>query len=151
VANSIEQLGFELSADELSGQERALTALKASAATVVGAASIAGSFLGAKANNGSLDLWAVLALAAFVLCFGCAIWVLLPHELVLAVGGQELIADWDRRNVRGLSEVYRVAASWTEPLLLENRAKIAWLSGWLTLSCGLLGVEIVLWTVSLVG
>jgi hypothetical protein len=150
MAESIEQFVFELSADELSGPECVLVGLKASAATVVGAASIAGSFLGAKSNNGSLDFWALLALLSFVLCFACAIWVLLPHELTLAVRGQVLTADGDRRNVRQLAEVHRVAASWIEPLLQENRAKIARLSGWLTLSCVLLGVEIVLWTVSLV-
>jgi hypothetical protein len=92
----------------------------------------------------------VLALGAFALCFACAIWVLLPHELTLAVGGQELIADRDRRDVHELTEVYRAAVNWTEPLLRENRATLARLSGWLTLSCVLLGVEIVLWTASLV-
>jgi hypothetical protein len=150
MADSIEELGFELSAGELGVQERALTGLKASAGTVVGAASIAGSFLAAKTSSGSLDAWALLALAAFVLCFGCAIWVLLPHELTLAIGGRELIADGDKRNVRELTEVYRAAVTWTEPLLQENRARIARLSGWLTLSCVLLGIEIVLWTASLV-
>ena len=87
----------------------------------------------------------------FVFCFGCAIWVLLPHELTLAVGGQELMADRDQRDVQELTEVYRAAAIWTEPLLQENRARIARLSGWLTLSCVLLGIEIVLWTMSLLG
>jgi hypothetical protein len=150
MADSNEQLGFELSADELGVQERALIGLKASAGAVVGAASIAGSFLAAKTSNGSLDAWALLALAAFVLCFGCAVWVLLPHELTLAVGGRELIADSDKRDVYELTEVYRAAVTWTEPLLQENRARIARLSGWLTLSCLLLGLEIVLWTASLV-
>jgi hypothetical protein len=52
--------------------------------------------------------------------------------------------------VHELTEVYRAAVAWTEPLLQENRARIARLSGWLTLSCVLLGIEIVLWTASLV-
>jgi hypothetical protein len=150
MAESIEQLSFELSAGELNVPERALAGLKASAGTVVGAASIAGSFLAAKTGNGSLDTWAVLALYAFALCFGCAIWVLLPHELVLAVGGQELMAAGDSRKVRELPDVYRAAVGWSEPLLRENRTKIARLSGRLTLGCVLLGTEIVLWTVSLI-
>jgi hypothetical protein len=81
--------------------------------------------------------------------FGCAVWVLLPHYLVLTVGGQELLADSDSREVRDVTEAYRAAAGWIEPLLQVNREKVARLSGWLTISCVLLGVEVVLWTVSL--
>jgi hypothetical protein len=151
MANSIEQLSFELAADELSEQERALAGMKTCAGTIVGAASIAGSFLGAKTSSESLDAWAILALASFGLCFASAIWVLLPHYLVLAAGGQELLADSDRRGVRDVTETYRAAAGWIEPLLQENRGKVARLADWLTVSCVLLGVEVVLWTVSLVG
>jgi hypothetical protein len=68
---------------------------------------------------------------------------------VLAVSGQELLADSDSREVRDVTEAYRAAARWIEPLLQVNGEKVARLSGWLTLSCGLLGVEVVLWTVSL--
>jgi hypothetical protein len=149
MADSIEQLSFELTTASLAEQERALAGLKTCAGTVVGAASIAGSFLGANVSNGSLDPWAILALVSFVLCFGCAVWVLLPHYLVLTVGGQELLADSDSREVRDVTEAYRAAAGWIEPLLQVNREKVARLSGWLTLSCVLLGVEVVLWTVSL--
>jgi hypothetical protein len=38
-----------------------------------------------------------------------------------------------------------------EPMLESNRGKIAALSDWFTLSCGLLTAEVVLWTVSLTG
>jgi hypothetical protein len=48
------------------------------------------------------------------------------------------------------AEAYLVAASWIEPLLQENRVRIARLSGYLTLACVLLGIEVVLWTASLV-
>jgi len=50
VAQSIEQLSFELTASALAEQERALTGLRTRAGTVLAAASIAGSFLGAEAR-----------------------------------------------------------------------------------------------------
>lgn len=77
------QLSFELTTNVLAEQERALSGLRTRAGTVLAAASIAGSFLGAKTGHGSLDTWGILALISFVLCFGSAIWVLVPHEFVL--------------------------------------------------------------------
>jgi hypothetical protein len=50
MAQSIEQLSFELTASALGEQERALSGLRTRAGTVLAAASIAGSFLGSSAN-----------------------------------------------------------------------------------------------------
>jgi hypothetical protein len=57
MAESIEQFSYELTANALAEQERAVGALRARAGTVLAAASIAGSFLGTKARHGSLDGW----------------------------------------------------------------------------------------------
>jgi hypothetical protein len=151
VAQSIEQLSFELTADALAEQERALSALRARAGTVLTAASVAGAFLGAKTSHGSLDAWAVLALISFVLSLGSAIWVLVPHEFVFAFRGEALLAESDHRGVRDVTEAYRAAGIWTAPHLQTNGGKIAVLSGWLTASCVLLASEIVLWTLSVTG
>ena len=91
MADSIEQLGFELTTAALAEQERALARLKSCAGTVLGASSVAGSYLGASTSNGSLNPWTILALVSFVFCFGCAVWVLLPHYLVFAVGGRSFL------------------------------------------------------------
>lgn len=56
VAASIEDFSYQLTAEALAEQERALAALRTRAGTVLAAASIAGSFLGAKASHGSLDV-----------------------------------------------------------------------------------------------
>lgn len=117
---------------------------------VLGAASIAGSFLGAKASHGSLDVWAISAMTSFVLCFGCAIWVLLPHDFALAVGGKDLLVVSDERGVNDVTEAYRTASGWLEPYLRGNRVTVARLSNWLSVSCILLAVEVALWTLSLV-
>jgi hypothetical protein len=97
VAASIEQLSFELTANAMTELERAFGGLRMCAGTVLGAASIAGSFLGAKASHGWLDAWAIVAMVSFALCFGCAIWVLLPHDFGLIAGGEELLAVSDRK------------------------------------------------------
>ncbi len=149
VAVSIEELSFQLTADALAEQERALTALRTRAGTVVAAASISGSFLGTKAAHGSLDVWAVLALIAFVLCVGAAVFVLLPHKLVFAFRGEALLAESDHRGVSDVAEAYRAAGIWMEPHLDTNGEKSARLSSWFTASCALLTAEIILWTVSL--
>jgi type II secretory pathway component PulL len=149
VAESIEQLSFELTASALSEQERALSGLRACAGTVLGAASIAGSFLRATAGSGGLDAWAILATVSFALCFATAIWVLLPHELVLALGGEELLAEADQREIRDLAGAYRAAGSWTEPRLQANRQKLDRLADLLIVSCGLLAIEVISWTISL--
>lgn len=149
MAESIEQLSLELTTAALGEQERVLSGLRACAGTVLGAASIAGSFLRATAGSGGLGAWAILATVSFALCFASAIWVLLPHELVVALGGDELLAEADRRKIRDLPEAYRAVGSWTEPRLQANRQKLDRLANWLTVSCVLLAIEVILWTISL--
>ena len=83
MAESIEQFSFELTASALAEQERALTGLRARAGTVLAAASVAGSFFGAKISHGSLGIWGVLAMIAFALCVGGAVWGSCPLHLCL--------------------------------------------------------------------
>jgi hypothetical protein len=118
---------------------------------VVASASISGSFLGARSGHTTLDLWAVLALVAFVLCPASAIWVLLPHKMVFAFRGEALLAESDKLGVKDVTEAYRGAGRWIEPNLDANRDALGSLSAWLTVSCTLLAVEVILWTVSLTG
>jgi hypothetical protein len=151
VAESIEQFSFELTASALAEQERALTGLRARAGTVLAAASIAGSFFGAKTSHGSLGVWGVLAMIAFAFCVGSAIWVLVPHAFVFAFRGETLLAESDHRGVSHVTEAYRTAGIWIEPHLEVNRSKIAGLSNWLAASCTLLAAEVILWTLSLIG
>ncbi len=151
MAESIEQFSFELTAGALAEQERALAGLRARAGTVLAAASIAGSFFGAKVSHGSLGAWGVLAMIAFAMCVGSAVWVLLPHAFVFAFRGETLLAESDHRGVSNVIEAYRTAGIWVEPHLDANRDKIAGLSNWLASSCALLAAEVILWTLSLIG
>jgi hypothetical protein len=149
-SESLDHLSFGLTTGRLAEQERTLARLRTGAGTVLGSASIAGSFLSAKTHDGSLDVWGALALVAFVVCIGSAIWVLLPHTFVFAFGGEALRAEAGR-GIRDVKEGYHVAAIWIEPHLVANETKMAGLTTWLTVSCVLLAAEIVLWTFSLVG
>ena len=88
---------------------------------------------------------------AFVACVCAAIYVLLPHRLVFAFRGQALLATSDLEGIDDVSEAYRAVGSWIGPMLESNRDKIADLADWFTVSCGLLTVEVILWTVSLAG
>lgn len=116
---------------------------------MLAAASIAGSFFGAKASHGFLDVWGVVSMIAFALSVGSAIWVLLPHAFVFAFRGETLLAESDHRGVSNVAEAYRTAGIWMEPHLEVNRTKIADLSNWLAASCTLLAAEVILWTLSL--
>lgn len=149
MAESIEQLSYQLTADALAEQERALLGLRTRAGTVLAAASIAGAFLGAKTSHGSLDVWASLALIAFVGCVASSVWVLLPHELVFAFRGSALLAESDHEGLSDVTEAYRAAGSWIAPFLDSNSSKLGKLSDWLTISCALLAAEVLLWTASL--
>jgi|HubBroStandDraft_2_1064218.scaffolds.fasta_scaffold495457_1 hypothetical protein len=143
MADSIEQLGFELTSGVLGEQERAVSGMKLTAGTVLGAASIAVSLVAAR-FDGLLDAWAVLAAVAYILCFASAILVLLPRELVLSFSGAGLMADGDGERLANVSEAYRAASSWIEPYVLRNRRTIDRLADWLTISCLLLSIEVTL-------
>jgi hypothetical protein len=135
VAASIEEFSYELTPDALREQERQSQRCGTRAGTVLAAASVSGSFLGTKVSQGSLDVWAVLALIAFVLCVGAAIYGLLPHSLVFAFRGQALLAVSDREGIDDVTEAYRAAGIWIDPMLESNRNRIGDFSDWFSISC----------------
>ena len=151
MAESIEQLSFELTSGALAEQERALSGLRARAGTVLAAASVAGSFFGVKTSDGSLGVLGVLATISFALCVGSAIWILLPHSFVFAFRGKRLLAESDRRGESGVASAYRTADMWVESHLDTNRRKIDSLADCLAMSCALLVAEVIIWTFSLIG
>jgi hypothetical protein len=71
--------------------------------------------------------------------------------MVFAFRGDALLAQSDELGVDDVTEAYRAAGLWIEPNLDANRDKLGSLSTWFTVSCLLLAVEVILWTVSLTG
>lgn len=106
MAAPIEEFSYQLTAEALGEQERALAALRTRGGTVLAAASISGSFLGTKVSHSSLDIWAVLALIVFVASVGAAIYVLFPHKLVFVFRGQALLAASDHEGIDDVTEAY---------------------------------------------
>jgi uncharacterized membrane protein YhdT len=148
MADSIEQLSFELTSGMLSEQLRDVAGLRTSAGTILGTGSIVASLSGVRTGEHSLDVWAALATISFALCFACAIWILLPRKLFVSLGGAELMADADVVRAPDVADGYRAASNWIEPYLEQNRRTIDRLADWLTVSCVLLAVEVVLCTIS---
>ena len=62
-----------------------------------------------------------------------------------------MLAESDHLGTQTVTDAYRSAGIWIEPLLGANRDKIAGLSSWLAVSCGLLAAEVILWTLNLIG
>jgi hypothetical protein len=85
---------------------------------------------------------------SFALCLGTAISVLLPRNLVLSFGGEELLRDADEGRALAVAEGYRAACRWIEPQLAINRRTLDRLAELLTISCGLLALEVILQTIS---
>ncbi|HTA37111.1 MAG TPA: hypothetical protein VK761_10375 [Solirubrobacteraceae bacterium] len=147
MSKSIEQLSLELTWRSLDEQERYLSSLRSGAGTVLGAASIAASLLATHIGRSS-NAWAVPAMISYGLCFASALWVLLPRDFLVSLGGSELISE-DDDAVADVGSAYRATVRWSKPSLIRNRRTIGRLADWLTLSCLLLTAEIVSCVISL--
>jgi hypothetical protein len=152
MAVSIEEPSYQPTADALAEQERSLSGLRTRAGTVLAAASISGSFLGAKANHGSLDVFAALALGAFVLCLARAIWILLPHHLVFAFRA-ETRCSRERPPGACMTSLRPIAplGSGSSPSSTRTATESRLCPTWFTISGALLALEVILWTVSVAG
>lgn len=79
----LEQTTCELAVRALSQQEQGLVELRARTGTLLTAASLIASFLGAQAiARSGLSEWVVLALSAFCLSVALSIYLLLPRRRV---------------------------------------------------------------------
>ncbi len=144
----VRQLAFEFSRTALAEQENRLRDLRSRAGTLLAAASIAGSFLATK--QGDVDTTALLAILAYVASVGTAVYVLLPHALVFEFRGS-VITDLEQELGGGVDTVYPAVTEWLEVFHEENSAKLQTLTRWYTASCVAVGVEVVLWTLSVTG
>ncbi len=149
MSDSIERLSYELSAAALAEQERALATFRTAAGTVLGAASVAASFLSSRGAEHWLDPWADVAVIAYVLCAAVAIWVLLPRDLAFSFRGNELIVISEALDADDVVDGYRVACGWIEPHLEVNRSTLAGISQLLTWACTLLAVEVAMMTIGI--
>jgi hypothetical protein len=139
-------LALELSRSAVQDQADRLSDLRTRAGTLLAAASISGSFLGV--THGTLDTVAILALVAYLVSVGAAIYTLLPHKLSTEFRGTVLLRD-SRKVEATDEEAYESAVRWLEVTRGENAAVLDDLTRWYVVAAVALGVEVVLWIVAL--
>jgi hypothetical protein len=146
VVSDTNKLAYELSRSALLDQTERLHDLRTRAGTLLAAASIAGSFLGV--TRGAIDTLGVLALIAYLASVGTAVYTLLPHELTTEFRGTALLREARDADATD-DEAYEAAVNWLERIRSENVGVLDRLAAWYVASAVALGVEVVLWTLSL--
>jgi hypothetical protein len=145
VVSETNRLAYDLSRAALRDQAERLSDLRTRAGTLLAAASIAGSFLGV--TKGTIDTLAVLALIAYLLSVGTAVYTLLPHELTTEFRGTALLRV--AREVDATDdEAYEATVNWLEEIRDENFGMLDALARWYVASAVALGIEVILWTLS---
>jgi len=139
--SDLAELAFEQSQRRLDKQEGVLEELRARTAILLAASSLAASFLGKEAFQGSgWDPLAVLAGAAFLVTMLSAVYVLLPRKrFVFSVIGS---AMYEQLYGLELEEVHRRLAYDLDRFWEQNDGEIAKLRGGVQLAAGGLTVEV---------
>lgn len=146
---SVADTAYDLALRAIEQQERRLHELRSRSGTLVAAASLAASVLGAQAaRSGQLETLAGVAIVAYLCCVLAALYLLLPHRLVLEFRGS-VLADLATEAGAEADEATRVAAQWIEGFHEHNRGVLRRLSAWYSAALIAVGAEVVLWTVSL--
>jgi hypothetical protein len=140
------RLAYELSRSAVNDQAHRLSDLRTRAGTLLAAASISGSFLGV--THGTLDTVAVLALIAYLVSVGAAIYTLMPHLLKTEFRGSVLLGIGREIDATD-DETYEAITGWLEVTRDENAIVLDKLTKWYVAAAGALGVEVILWTVAL--
>jgi hypothetical protein len=121
----LEEITYDLALRALADQESALRDLRTRTGTLLTAASLIASFLGAQAiARAELDALVVLGVAAFASCVVLCLYVLLPKEgLIFAIDGpqayQALYAIRDDEE-----EVHRWLTYWVQGFRSKNHATV---------------------------
>jgi len=148
MAQSVEELAYELSLAAVSQQESRANELRSRTGTLLAAAAVTASFFGSRAVVASdVDPAGVLALVAFLCGLGAGLIVLVPRRLILEFRGSVLLGA-ARAAHAGLPEAYEAASTWIEGFHEQNRNVLASLARWYTAALAAVGLEVVLWTAS---
>lgn len=142
------RLAYDTALRALDAQERGLEELRGRTGTLLAAASLVASFLGAQTiqRADSLGTLEALALVALAVSIGACTYVLLPkEEFVFTLDGtrlyEELYALGDDE-----AEVKRRLTYWLEGYWRANQAKIDGLGTWFFVASVGLVLQLVFWT-----
>jgi hypothetical protein len=147
-SSSLAQLSYDAALRALDGQERGLEELRARTGTLLAAASLVASFLGAQTiqRTNALETIEALALIALGVSVGACTYVLLPKEgFVFSLNGIRLYETlYEHRDDD--AEMQRRLAYWLEGYWRANEAKISKLGTWFFAAAVGLILQLVFWT-----
>ena len=148
--DALARLSYELALRGLSQQEASLAELRARTGTLLTAASLLATFLGALAlDREGLGPLSILALTAYAISGLISVWILLPKPgFVFRLSGPEL---YEREYGLELREIHRRLAYWIEGYAVDNQRLMGHLQvGFRFAAAGLL-LEAILWGLHLSG
>jgi hypothetical protein len=147
VEAGLAELALQLSLRTLTQQEEVLKEMRSRTGTLIAAASLAASFLGAQvASRGALDTLSTLALVAFACTISASIWILLPKgALAFELRGTALTGFYEAYPPHSLPAAQRQVAGWVEEVRDANQATIEKLSRYYTAASLALVAQIMLW------
>lgn len=144
----LERLAYESALRALDAQERALTELRARTGTLLAAAALVASFLGAQTiqHSNRLATLEALALVALAVSIAACTYVLLPkREFVFSLDGTRLFEElYEHRD--DVPELHRRLTYWLESYWRDNQDKIEDLSSWFFAAAVGLVAQLVFWT-----
>jgi hypothetical protein len=146
--SDVPTLVYELGLRSLGQQERELSELRARTNTVIAAAALIASFLGAAAirEHGGLSVWSVVALVVLALTGALSLLVLWPRELSFAYDARATYAELypllDSFSEAQLRVAYSARDRYRSNKRVIDRLELAFQGAVVTL-----GLQTVLWAV----
>jgi hypothetical protein len=137
-------------------QQAALDNLRARAGTLVAAAALVSSFLGAPtlaahSHKDGCILFLVLALIALAVVIFAAFKILLPYSWQWGIDGHRLLADYieHESNPASVDEMRRDLSYHMQDDVNANTEKLESLFIWLQVAITAIGAEVVFWSAAL--
>lgn len=148
-AGNLERIAYEAALSALAEQESALRDMRARSGSLLTAAALTVSFLGATALEEGLDVVAWLAIAAFAVTLLGTLYLLLPKDgLIFALDGPELYVQlWEIRDDE--PEIHRTLAYWISTFRAENKPTVDRLYLAFRTATAALIVQVLLWAAEL--
>jgi hypothetical protein len=146
----VPEIVYELALRALDQQEREVGELRARTNTVIAAAALIASFLGAAAirEHGGLSVWSVVALVVLVVTDGLCLYILWPRELRFAFDARKTYAGLAELLDRPADAQLRVAYG-ARDRYEENKATIDVFELVFQGAVLTLGLQTVFWAVAL--
>jgi hypothetical protein len=146
---TLEELVYSAAQRALDQQSTALSDLRTRTSTLIAAATLSASFLGAAAIGRGAPAWAVvLAMAAFLLTGAFAGWVLWPARVSFVIDVDRVFEELDPDREDPAAYLLR-AAYGLRNTYLENKAAIRRRGVVFRIALIALGTETLLWTLAL--